>query len=207
MASINQKIRDILHKDLAVQDTLSKGLINIRALAKYLIKRHELNTSLDAVISAVRRYVVDTKIKIEGERVSNIFKDSSISTRNNIASITVKRSAISRFQEIINQTEKVKSVIGTKEIKLIINEKEIDEIKQIANNSLIKVDKGLSELSITISEKGLSQKGVLARIANEISLRGVSMNNLIICPPEFLILVKQEDLLQTHEALMQLTSR
>ena len=193
-------------KDLAVQDTISRGLINIRALAKFLIKRHELNTSVDAVISAIRRYSKDKGIKIEQENVKKIFKDSSVSTRNNIASIRVRRTAISRFQDIINQTEKIKSVIGTKEIRLIANEKEVNEIKNIADKSLIDVETGLSEVSLTISELGLNQKGVLARIANEISLRGVSINNLIICPPEFLILVKKEDLVKTHEALLQLTS-
>jgi len=205
MSSINQQIQDILSKDLAVHDAMSRGLINIRALAKFIIKRHTLNTSLDAVISAIRRYNQDKQIVFEEESIKEIFKDCSIATRNNIASITVKRTAIRNFQEIINQTEKVKSVIGTREIKLIVNEKEIPDIKEIANNSLLKIDKGLSELSITINEKGLNQKGVLARISNEISLRGVSMNNLIICPPEFIILVKQEDLLKTHEALMELT--
>ena len=205
MASINQQIKQMIEKDLAIQKDLARNLINIRALAKYLIKRHALNASVDAVVSAIRRHLMEAEFDKDEGLIRNIFKDASISTRNNIALITLNRPAIRYFQEIINTTQKLKSVIATKEINLIINEDEIDAIKAIADKSLIRAVEGLSEISITINEIGLNQKGVLARIANEISLRGISMSNVVIAPPEFLILVKKEDLVKTHEALMELT--
>ena len=56
MVSVNQRIWNIISKELCVERELLHGLINIRALAKYLIDKYSLNASLDSVISAIRRY-------------------------------------------------------------------------------------------------------------------------------------------------------
>ncbi|MBL7100981.1 MAG: hypothetical protein ISS23_03450, partial [Nanoarchaeota archaeon] len=47
-------------------------------------------------------------------------------------------------------------------------------------------------------------KGVAARISNEMMLRDVNISEIIFCVPEIIIYVKQEDLLEAHESIIQL---
>jgi hypothetical protein len=51
----------------------------------------------------------------------------------------------------------------------------------------------------------LTQKGILAEIANEISIHNININEILICPPEFLILVSSKDMVKTHEIILGLT--
>ena len=47
-------------------------------------------------------------------------------------------------------------------------------------------------------------KGVLARIATELSLGNINIHELIMCPPEFIVYVKERDIVKAHEALLKL---
>ncbi|MBT7928627.1 hypothetical protein HN682_01735, partial [Candidatus Peregrinibacteria bacterium] len=67
MTNINQTVWRLLAQDLSIQKNLKKGLINVRGLAKYLIETYNLRASLDAVISAIRRFENSETFKDEEE--------------------------------------------------------------------------------------------------------------------------------------------
>ena len=58
-------VMDYLSKDLSIQKDLQRGILNIRALARQIKKEQKLKTSLDAVISAIRRFSYDKGAKEE----------------------------------------------------------------------------------------------------------------------------------------------
>src|SRR3989338_3287830 len=87
--SINQQVWMILQKDLAMQKDIARRLINIRALAKYLIQKYDFSAGIDAVISAIRRFESQNTFSKEEKELEGIFKDGIVSTKNNIACITL----------------------------------------------------------------------------------------------------------------------
>lgn len=56
MTSIRKKVEDFINRDPAIRKDLARDVINVRALARYLRDRIEGEASLDAIISAIRRY-------------------------------------------------------------------------------------------------------------------------------------------------------
>jgi hypothetical protein len=44
----------------------------------------------------------------------------------------------------------------------------------------------------------------LARIASEVALANINIQEIIVCPPEFLIYVKEKDMVKAHESLLKL---
>ena len=50
-----------LDNNPCIKRDLSKGLINSRALAKYIVKTQKMDVTLDAIISAIRRYDIEKK--------------------------------------------------------------------------------------------------------------------------------------------------
>lgn len=214
MTNITQKVWNIILQEPTIKKDLRKGLINIRALAKYIIKRYNINASLDAVITAIRRYLQEDKFEKEEQEISDTFKDANLSTKNNIVCITLNKN-----QEILeclaklltikdfSRKETFRLTMGRNDIKIMLDKINLKKARSVfPEKSIISIDDNLSELSLFVSAKAKQTKGVIARIANEIAINNVNMVEIIPVVPEILIYVKQEDLLRTHESLIKLIS-
>jgi hypothetical protein len=203
MASVQQKVSILLSKEVSLQKGLTNKLINTRALARYLKEKYHLEASLDSIISAVRRYDLK-KIEEDKKKILELLKGAVVSTRNNVACITLRNFSLKDLEKL----EKIKSlsfVKGTHEFKVVIDKEYVESLKDLFSNKIIKIEDDLSEVSFVLSEKVLKQKGILAEIANEIYIHVINISEILICPPEFLILVKKKDMVKTHEIIIGLT--
>ena len=99
MTSVQQQVSSLLAKEICINKDLSLKLINTRALARHLIKRYNLNKSLDSVISAIRRYDIK-KVEEDKQAVLDLFKDAVVSTRNNVACITIKNFSLKELLKL-----------------------------------------------------------------------------------------------------------
>ena len=59
--NIREKVWKFIDTDISIKKDLSRKVVNVRSLAKHILATQKLSTSLDAVISAIRRYSLDTK--------------------------------------------------------------------------------------------------------------------------------------------------
>jgi hypothetical protein len=205
MTSINQRVWKLLSDDVSLQNNLVLGIVNIRALAKYLIKKHQLKASLDSVISAIRRYDIE---KVYPDEVLNVFKDSSLKTRTNIICLTLKKETIKYLLELITKLkiQNFQIVTGVDQLKLFLTDQDYQSIKpKLQQKHIIHSERDLCEIILRTSPKSKYVKGVLAKITNELSLAGVNIIDIVVCPPDNLIYVKQEDIVKSHKVLLELT--
>lgn len=203
MSSVQQTVSNLLSKEICVNKNLSQKLINTRALARYLIKKYSLNTSLDSVISSIRRYDLQ-QLEEDKKRILLLFKDAIILTRNNIVCITLRNFNLKDLSKL-SDNKGLNFVKGSKDFKIVLDKKHVKEVKELFQGKIKKIEEDLSEISVQLTEKVLKQKGILAEIANEISIHNININELLICPPEFLILVSSKDMVKTHEIILGLT--
>ena len=208
MTNINQQIWKLLSSDISVQRDLSRKVINMRALAKYLISKYKLRASLDSVISAIRRYAIEPEFE---EEAVNIFKEAKISTKNKVVCITVKKEgykSMSKVLQLTSLTDTYRMITGTDHIKVILSEDNLDEVVGFfQRKNIVDINKNLSEMTLVVNIDLRKIKGVLAKVANEIALNNINIEEVIICPPELLIYVREEDAVKTHEILMKLGSQ
>ncbi len=203
MESINQQVWKALQTDPAIMRDLQRKLANTRALAKYLIQKYELKVSLDAVISSIRRFPLDA-YQEEEKILQHIFQDSVVSTKNNIACVTIDLAPNQVFQKLCTiNLPLFRVTTGTDEVKILVEDRNADTISKMFKGS--QVEHNLSEISITAAEKAIKTKGVLARIALEMSLANINIHELCMCAPQFLIYVSQKDIVKAHERIITLT--
>ena len=91
VSNIREFIWKTIDTDISTKKNLSRGLINIRSLAKHIIETQKINASLDSVISAIRRYNFNPKKEEETHSVYYVLKQAKISTRTKMASLLLKR--------------------------------------------------------------------------------------------------------------------
>ena len=130
MANSTHEVWNFLDSEPSIKKELGRGIVNIMALAKHIMKNKKLDCSVDAVISAIRRYVSEQKFDLKFENVEKIIKSSRISTKNKIALIAMKRDPyiIELLPKVFPMIELARGDVmrlseGKESIKLLVDEK------------------------------------------------------------------------------------
>ncbi|MEK6942550.1 MAG: hypothetical protein AABX00_00625 [Nanoarchaeota archaeon] len=213
MTNLTHEVWNYLDSEPSIKKELSRGIVNIMALAKYIIDTKNLEKSPDAVISAIRRYVLEERHAPKFHNVEDIIKNSRISTKNKIALIAIKRDSTvldvlpNVFPLIeLSRGEVMRLSEGKESLKLLVDEKNLQKIADVfPKNKIIGITRNLSELSINLGPGSIEAVGVLATIMNELAVNNISIVEVIGCLPEFMLFFDSKDILKAHEILMKLS--
>ena len=214
MANLTHEVWNYLDSAPRIKRELSRGIVNIMALAKHIIQSKNMNSSVDAVISSIRRYINEGRHEVKFHNADEVIKSSRISTKNRIALIAMKRD--SRILELlpkvfplieISRGDVMRLSEGKESIKLLVDEKNMQKVVDIfPKDKIIVVVKNLSELGIHFGPGSSETVGVLATIMNELAVNNIKIIESIGCLPEFMIFVDTKDILKAHEIIIRLSS-
>ena len=209
MTNLVIEVWGILDDSPYVRRAMSHGLINTRALARYIIRERKIDATIDAVISAIRRY--------ELGRCDRIFEDAhrmmaqiiAISTKSPLADISlIKDIEIQKllpqlFSVIHYNQGAVLRVIQTDEsIKILVDEKNREEVKTLFPESkIIRIDRNLAEINIHQHPDAKNTPGTLAIMSNELAINGINILEAMSCISELLWFVEEKDLLRAYNIL------
>src|SRR3989344_5196490 len=89
--NIKETVWKFIDTDISLKKDLSRKIINVRSLAQYIISTQKLNASLDAVISAIRRYNFSDERKEDIHSINSVLKQARVAIRTKMSSILLKR--------------------------------------------------------------------------------------------------------------------
>jgi len=176
-----------------VRKDMSRGLMNTRALARYIIRERKIDASLDAVISAIRRY--------ELGRCDRIFEDAhrmmaqivAISTKSPLANISLTRDT--EIQKLLPQ------------LFSVIHYDQGAVLRVIQTDESIKIlldEKNLAEINVHMHPDAKYAPGVIAITSNELAINGINILEAMSCISELLWFVEEKDLLKAYNILNRL---
>ena len=212
MSQIEQNFRQMLAAKPELAKCYQEGLINRRALARYLIQKGVAEKNqMDAVIAMIRRYEFEENKKQQKECL-DLFKHTRITVKDKIAILEFKKdkTLMQKLQKIISHTdydkgETLKIVIGTQNITLFIDQKKQEQLKEVLEDyTLINTNKNMSELSIIFPEETKKIKGTLSLVTQEFVLNDITISECLTASLELLIYVKEEYVLKAYEILRRL---
>ena len=209
MRSINQEINNILNKHFSIQKSLKRGLINVRSLAKYLIAEHNLKYNVDAVISAIRRFDLNDISLLASKETDHYFSKMIISTKDNVARIILKDRA---FKDICADflgkkilKENCRILKSKETVTLIISQTDLEaKLSLFKESDIIETQTNLSEIRLQFPKDISKTKGVISRIASELAVRDINIEEIFYNIPDLLIYVKEDNLVQAHQALREI---
>lgn len=209
MSNTTQSVWEILSNDVSIRKDLARGIINSRALAKYLMNNYDLDSGIDGIISAIRRFERDPGVQERFQTVKQSLNGSKLSTRTNLACITydAPSDADGLIFSLVKQHKQGVWMMakGENTLKVILNQDFLQGIeKHLVSASSTK--KGLAEVHVSIGDKAVSTKGLFARITNEIANQDVNIEEVLTVAPELILLVKNEDIVKAHDAVLGLVT-
>jgi len=201
-----------LDSNPCIKRDLGLSLINQRALAKYILKQKKMNATLDAVISAIRRYELEKQDDISIMARKLIVQTINLSTRSGLVKVSLAKDddvqrLLPKLYENINYSrgEILRVIQATASIKVLIDESNQEDITDLfPKDKILKVTKNIAEINIHMHPKMETTYGILAVIANELAINGINIVEVMSCFPEMLLFVKEEDILRAYQVLYQL---
>lgn len=208
MTKINLLLNDYFNRKPHIRKAYAEGLINRRALARHIIKEEALNDSLDAMITALRRFDVP-----EAEKESlDIVKKINISTKGSIAIICMEKNndTLEKLNKVISivdysKNETLKIVEGNQSLKLFVDGSKVGKIKEIfSSKDIIKIIKNIAELNLIFPENAIKTKGIVAYITANLQMNDINIVEILSCTPELIIYIDEKDLIKTYETVKRL---
>ncbi|MCM2325594.1 MAG: hypothetical protein NDI94_03970 [Candidatus Woesearchaeota archaeon] len=203
MSQIEQNFMNLLGKKPEIEKCYSEGLINRRALARYLIE-HKLakEEQMDALIAMIRRYDFG-----KADADTDGLKDLKTSIKDNLVILNYSKEPelLNMLSKIVGQTnynisETLKVIVGTSNVTLIVDK---SRIPKLDFELLHKID-DISELSLQFSKKAINTKGIISIITRELYINDIVISEMLTASNELLIYLKDEHVLKAYELIKRL---
>jgi hypothetical protein len=210
MTNVTEIVRRTVEQDAALRKDLARGLINIRALSRYIQETEkEEEPSVDALISAIRRYPIKESSDVQ-QRIGGLLR--KLTMRNKIADISIWNDpqipeALGKFASEVDYGRggTFRFVAGVESIRVVLDEKKVDEIRRlIPAKSIRKVVSGLTEIIVSLAEEAEMTPGVVSVLTTELTMQGINMIEFMSCVPELVIVVDEKDGLKAYESIESL---
>lgn len=215
MPSITKQVWEILDNDVTIKQDLERGIINVSALAEYLRITYGIDGSPDSVISAIRRYKGDVGVQNDFARIQSALSLAVVSTKTGLSLLTLRVTpATAKYVSQIVQHEHfikhdIFRLVKTRNgVQVVVDRDTVLAVKQaVPQTALDEHREGLVEIAIRLTQDGWSTKGVLSRIANELSSQGINIEMVFSVYPTISIFLDQKDLVRAHEAIMRISGK
>ncbi len=213
MTNIQDSVTNFIDQDVSIRRGLSRGFVNTRALASYIYRNLSLDCSVDAVISAIRRYEVKDDTKEDMKKRYKLIGAAKVSSKTRMASILLKKDMEVR-KSLIKLYNKIDFAKGdvlrilevTQFIKIIIDQDNLKTVEDIFSKSdILTIDKKLGEISLIYSDEVINTPGVFGAFASELALNNISIRDGVICGSEHIFIVKEDDLMKALETLHKIS--
>jgi hypothetical protein len=209
MSQIELGIRSFLGRHPEIERCQQEGLVNRRALARYLIANGVGGPDdLDAVVASLRRY----DFREFREEEPTLFPEVRVTVKDRIMIIDFEKekALLHDLQRIIGQFEydrgdTLKFVVGTASIKLFVDQGKEPVVRSLLTRYKVRrrLDR-LSEISMMFPDAATETRGVLAVLTRELALNDVVLAELLTASPELLIYVRDEQVAKAYEIVRRL---
>ncbi len=210
--SPSEVVKGIIERDGAIKIGLARGLVNARALARYIQISTHNQYSFEALVSAIRRY----PIKASSQKYQDAGRlITKLTLKNKIVAVTIRSEPeipliLAKFSGEIDygrgETFRVSS--GAESISVIIDSKNLDKlVAAIPKKDIVRVLGELSEIIVVLSDVALRTVGVAATITTELAINGVNIMYIMSYgPPHSMVfIVEEEDALNGYRGLQKLS--
>lgn len=208
----SEAVKEIIERDGAIKIGLARGLVNARALARYIQVATHNQYSFEALVSAVRRYPVKGSAARYQDAGRLITK---LTLKNKIVAVTIRSAPevpliLAKFSGEIDygrgETFRVSS--GAESISVVIDSKNLEKLTAaVPKKDVVRVLGDLSEIIVVLSDVALETVGVAATITTELAIDGVNIMYIMSYgPPHTMVfIVEEEEALNGYRGLQKLS--
>ena len=209
MSHLEQALHRLLSRRPEIEKCYRAGLINRRALARYLVRVEGARPDqVESTVAMIRRHDFG---ETEAD-AHELFQDARIALKDGILILDFEKekALLPRLERVIRQIDydrgdTLKVVVGTASIKLFLDRKKEGALRpSLAEFRLRGRLDRLSEISMLFPEAASATRGVLSVICRELALHDVVITELLTASPELLLYVRGDQVARAYDVLRDL---
>jgi len=178
--SSGEVVREFIERDGSIRLGLSRGLINSRALARYIQKETNERYSFEALLSAIRRYPLQHSA---GKRLLVGKTMRKIWLKNNITVILLRnrpelQPVLAKFAGELDHSggETFRMITTAKVVKVEIDTKNVEALTvKLQKGDVLDRRDNMAEILVETSDEARDVPGVLAALLTELAMNDVSI--------------------------------
>jgi hypothetical protein len=220
-------VKEIIERDGSIRMGLARGLINERALARYIQKATHERYTFESLVSAIRRYSIREGTKVR-TLVGRVIR--KIELKNNICVILLRNRTelqpiLAKFVGELDHAggETFRIITTARVVKIEIDSKNADELlARLQRGDLLKRWDNMAEILVETSEEIWDTPGIIAALFTELAINGVSVtehSSVVALPktgdqnvqakfiPYDIFIVEERNATTAYEALQRLREK
>jgi len=209
VAAVRRAVERIIESDPTIRTGLQRGIINSRALSRYILENCAVDSTPDAVLGILRRYPLDGW-REDGNRLA--LKDCNISMRSGMAYLTIENSPdvmkrVAEFTSTIRSMrgEIFRVIVGSDSVRVIAGQDALNNFRQsFRPREIISYSPGLAEICLLLPFGTESLGEIATAMTAQLTLNRIGLVGILVCPPEDIIIVSEIDASRAFEALQLL---
>lgn len=210
MSSTTERVHRHLESDPTLRDGLTRGVLNLRRTARWLLDERGWDATEEAVVSALRRHSTEGDVETHaiGRR---LLSRAQVSVRSGLALVTMPREfeAYEGLQRLWGKTD-VQDILGAlpgdSEIRFLIEETCLDAaIRTLGPTSLNGLARPVSGIRLFFPATEQGPNPALAIVLHALVEHGIDVLEVFTCDPECSMLVPTAQEARAQEIVWALT--
>lgn len=211
MLDNRRTIENVLERDPVIRKGLERGIINSRALARFIQEVERVDATPDAILGIIRRFPLEKKHNVPSNPP---LRDCEITMRTRVGDLALEK-GLDTMRRISDFAASIKSIkgqnmrvlTGLRHIRVIADQKALDQFRhEFLDKEIIRYSDNLVEISLLLTPETDQTRGIYAKITSELALNDVNLVGIWCCAPETVLIVNEEDGLKALEALQRMLS-
>ena len=202
-------VEKFLETDPVIRKGLQRGIINSRALARFIQQADGVDASPDAIVGIIRRYPVTER---EPPANREGFRELELVVRSGVGDLILENTAgtmkrIAEFSGSIKSTrgENLRVVVGVRAIRIVADQRALSQFREsFLDKDVLRFATNLAEISILLPPTASGLKGYFARVTSELALNDVDVHGIMCSSLETILLVDEKDAAKGLEALQRM---
>lgn len=211
MSRVMDDLRAYLRQDGVVREALRRGIVNQRALARWLLERNGWEATEEAVLSALRRALAEVETS-PLERAEAIFARAHLNMRSHVGIIKLSKTSevqrlLPKLFDVVDYTkgEALRIIQSERSVKILLDEVNMPHVLRLLRNEHVEeTTRRVTEINVVLPMESKTTPGIGALMMNALALQGINILEFVTGIPEVLLFVAEDDALAAYEALANL---
>lgn len=212
MANVTQIVKERVEEDPVVREALDRGIVNYRALARWLIQSNEWEASEESVMTALRR-CNPKEMDDAFASARRALSSTALNTRSRMCSLQLRtdprlyKHIPSLFKAIdYSRGDTLRIISSDRGLKIIVDQRNLEKVTAFLDEDSIEHIRGdLTELSMLVPPESWETPGVLALLCNRLALKGINMAGIVDGINQLIVLIDEKDSFEAYHCLAELS--
>jgi hypothetical protein len=204
--NISEATRKALTKFPYLEEYISRGIINYRALARAILgdvkKELGRDVNFQSVVTSIRRYPV-SMVKKEKRNIQKILSHSEVNLKYDIEAITLRldREVLRAIDAIRRKSGNLILIQGMETLTIVGGEGISSSLQAPLKEKILDHNSDLASIVVKSPESIVKTPGVIAYLANALALAEINVVEMMSSYTETCFIVEEKDALKAIETI------